>query len=53
MAKITKKQEKLYLELVTLHHEMIRVKFLNKKDEFDAVIDRIREVVKEDEPVEK
>lgn len=45
MAKMTKKQDQLYLKLVALHHEMIRAKHFNKKDEFDEVIDKIREEV--------
>ena len=45
MAKVTKKQEQLYDKLVTLHHEMIRARHTNKKDEFDEVINKIREEV--------
>lgn len=47
MAKLTKKQESLYLELVTLHHEMIKAKHFNKRDEFEDVIARIKEEVEE------
>lgn len=47
MAKLTKKQENLYLELVTLHHEMIKAKHFNKRDEFEDVIARIKEEVEE------
>lgn len=49
MAKITKKQEELYLKLIPLHHELIRVKHVNNRDAFDEVIAKIREEVKEDE----
>ena len=47
MAKITKKQEQLYLKLVTLHHEMIRAKHFNKKDDFDDIIEQIKKEVEE------
>lgn len=49
MAKMTKKQEQQYLDLIPLHHEMIRVKHVNDRDKFNEVIAKIREAVKEDE----
>ena len=45
MAKMNKKQDQLYLKLVALHHEMIRAKHFNKKDDFDEVIGKIKEEV--------
>lgn len=51
MAKMTKKQEELYIKLVTLHHEMIRAKHFNKREDFEEVIAKIREEVKEDAKV--
>lgn len=51
MAKMTKKQEQQYLNLVALHHEMIRAKHFNKKEDFENVVAKIREEVKEDAEV--
>lgn len=51
MAKMTKKQEQLYIKLVGLHHEMIRAKHFNKREDFENVISKIREEVKEDAEV--
>lgn len=45
MAKITKKQEQIYLKLVALHHEMIKAKHFNDRAEFDNVVEKIKEVV--------
>ena len=49
MAKITKKQEQQFLNLTTLYHELIRAKHFNRRDEFEDIITRIRNEVKEDE----
>lgn len=48
MARLTKKQEQLYKELIVLHHELIKSRFNNNRDEFNCVIEEIREVVKDD-----
>lgn len=48
MAKMTKKQEQLYIKMVALHHEMIRAKHFNNRDDFEAVIEKIKEEVKAD-----
>ena len=42
MAKITKKQEQIYLKLVALHHEMIKAKHSNDRSEFDNVVEKIK-----------
>ena len=49
MAKMTKKQEKQYLNLVVLHHELIRAKHFNNKADYEAVVEKIREEVKVNE----
>lgn len=49
MAKITKKQEQQFINITALYHELIRAKHFNKRDDFEDVIVRIREEVKEDE----
>lgn len=51
MSKMTKKQETQYLKLVALHHEMIRAKHFNKREDYEDVISKIREEVKEDAEV--
>lgn len=51
MAKMTKKQEQLYIKLVALHHEMIRAKHFNKREDFEDVIEKIRKEVTEDADV--
>lgn len=48
MAKMTKKEEQLYIKLVALHHEMIRAKHFNNRDDFEDVIDKIRKEVNAD-----
>lgn len=48
MSKMTKKQEQQYLKLVTLHHELIRAKHFNKKEDFEDVVAKIRKEVNED-----
>lgn len=51
MSKMTKKQETQYLKLVELHHEMIRAKHFNKREDFEDVISKIRKEVTEDAEV--
>lgn len=50
MARLTKKQEIQYEHLFQLFHEMIRVRMNRCRSDFDDVIARIREEVKEEEP---
>lgn len=49
MAKMTKKQEQQYLNLLTLHHEMIRAKHFNDKKAYEAVIEKMKKELSEDE----
>lgn len=49
MAKMTKKQEAQYVRLVALHHEMIRAKHFNNRADYENVVEKIREEVKEDD----
>lgn len=53
MARLTKKQEVQYEHLFQLFHEMIRVRLHRCRADFDDVIARIREEVKEEEPNEQ
>ena len=53
MAKLTKKQEGQFETLTRLFHEMISAKHHNRRDGYEAVIEKIRETVKEDEEDDK
>lgn len=53
MARLTNKQQIQYEHLFQLFHEMIRVKLTRRRTDFDDVIARIREEVKEEEPNEQ
>lgn len=45
MAKITRKQEDQYVRLLALHHEMVRAKHANKREDYEAVLEKIKEEV--------
>lgn len=49
MAKLTKKQVMQYDKLVELLHAMIISKHSNKRSDYEDIIAKIREAVKEDE----
>lgn len=47
MAKITRKQEKLYDKLVELHHKLIYSVYNKDKKEFDEIVSNIRKEVED------
>ena len=49
MAKLTKKQEGQFETLTRLFHEMISARHKNRRDGYEAVIEKIRETVKEED----
>lgn len=49
MAKLTKKQEKQFESLTKLFHEMISARHKNRRDDYETVVDKIRDEVKEEE----
>jgi hypothetical protein len=49
MAKLTKKQEEQFQTLFKLFHDMITAKMASKRAEYEEIISKIRDEVKEDD----
>lgn len=49
MTKLSKKQEKLYKELLELLHELVLIRHTGKRTDFEKIIARIKEAIEEEE----
>lgn len=55
MAKLTKKQEKQYSEIIANHHKIIRAKHSNNRSSYEEAVTELYNIIKEniDENIEK